>query len=720
MITEELVEFIKRQQKIGVSRETLEKILAPHGWTSADMDEALEAIATEAKELASANVGGVTAPVPNPVAAPAPVASKPPVTFGAPEPVAEAGGMAEVADLDADAGLGNGASPMMAADQPASTPTAAPSRRPADAVTPMGPPPSSDVLGAIERGRAQSVTIAPEPMATPAALTPMSPVVPAPTPTPTPTPVAPSPVAPAPVAEPAPAAVTPPAPVAPVAPAPMRAAAMPNPAATPNPAPNPMATPAPVGMQTASTPADLVARGHKKNHVGIAVLVIVLLLLVGGAALQLFGVISIPGLPVLVGKEKAAVDQMAEFVMGDSVGSVDFQATMQLNHATDAAQSVQATLSGRHEFFSPEQQTATYTFRVARGPVTAAGEVRVLGDAVWLRFSEASDTVELLGQPMSEYLGAWFRFDAGLLAADGYLLFDPNQVEGPSAPTGETLSNALVLALDGLTSAPATAAEVGQLADGQVAAQIEASASWAQDVTRQVLRSIDRWLGGYADSQEVVAILDTLRSGAVVALIQQGSGQPDVVSVPLRAQAADFGELSGNLEVRFNTFNQTVDVPTPTTSVVTFTEYLSAKQSGATEGLAIDGTQLLRRTLQDARITTVIDALSIAGRDARETYQTSNTYEGTCSAATTNQAFAALVETFPEVSPQCQASESEFMLFTAFDGGYVCADSNRFVGLLDEAPVGNICVEPASAPSVNAIDELAPTTTTETPAGFVI
>lgn len=717
MITEELVEFIKRQQKIGVSRETLEKILAPHGWTSADMDEALRAIVTEAKELAAANIpGGVTAPVPNPTpAAPTPLASRPPVTFGdisAPE--GETSEESEMADLDIAAGQAVGVSTPEPKEAVASAPvTPLQPERPKDAVTPMGPPPSSDVMGAIERGRAESsdAKLA-QSMATPIAPAPMSPIAPAPSPTPTP--VVPPPAAPAPALESTPAATTPPAPAA------MPTAAMPNPATPPNPTPNSMATPAPVGMQTASTPADLVARGHKKNHVGIAVLVIVLLLLVGGAALQLFGVISIPGLPVLVGKEKAAVDQMAGFVMGDSVGSVDFQATMQLNHATDAAQSVQATLSGRHEFFSPEQQAATYTFRVARGSVTAAGEVRILGDAVWLRFSEASDSVELLGQPMGEYLGAWFRFDAGLLAADGYLLFDPNQVEGPLAPTGETLSDTLVLVLDGLTSAPATAAEVGQLADGQVAAQIEASASWTQDVTRQVLRSIDRWLGGYADSQEVVAILDTLRNGAVVALIQQGSGQPDVISVPLRAQAADFGELSGNLEVRFNAFNQTVDVPTPTTSVVSFTEYLSAKQSGATEGLAIDGTQLLRRTLQDARITTVIDALSIAGRDARETYQTTNTYEGTCSAATTNQAFAALVETFPEVSPECQASESEFMLFTAFDGGYVCADSNRFVGLLDEAPVGNVCVEPASTPSVNAIDELAPTTTTETPVGFVL
>ncbi len=460
-------------------------------------------------------------------------------------------------------------------------------------------------------------------------------------------------------------------------------------------------------MQTI-TPTDLKERNPKKRHTGIAVIVVILLLLVGAAALQLFGVISIPGMPTIVGAEKGAVQKATAFVKGESLGAVDFQTTVQIAHESDSAQSIQGTITGRHEFFSPDQQSAMYTFQFSRSNISAAGDIRLSDETLWLRLTEASPDVQLLGLSMQDYLGTWFQFDRGLLMADGYLLFDPSHIAGPNTPAGSDQSASSILSrgLLEIESASISKAEVGQLSDGEVAANIEVSASWTQDIVRDILRSVDRWLGGYADNQDLVAILDTLRSDPVVLLVDRESGEPKVLSIPIRAQAADFGTMSGTIETRFDSFNQTVDIVVPGTSVVSFDEFLTARQQGSTNNAIIDGTQLLRRTLQDARITNVIDVLSFASRSAREQFEVTSSYISTCSADTTQTSFASLAETFPSVSPECMANEESFVIFTAFDGGYVCADSERFVGLLDEVPTGDACVSIEVSEAAPAIGDL--------------
>ena len=726
MITEELVDFIKRQKNIGVSDETLFSILEPQGWTRADYQEALKAVDAEAKEVATP-LQGVQMPVQPAV----PEVSLPPDTPPTNQPtktfVADnaSNGAPSLAmdDSDAMVDLSSEAirrEPMQAREL--GTPTEQEMLTDPEEVidisenpAPVGPPPSVDVVSVMQRGveatRGQVASEMPATMPEPLNPVGIPSVSTQATPLPQ-EPTAPHPVVPATMPSPVATPETTPTPQ----PAPSSAQNLSQSPMTPVPAPAPApqvgqqsvvapqpTTPAPMQTISDGVPADLSARG-KKSHPGKVIAIVLVLLLVVATVLQLVGLLGIPGLPVLVQNNAQTVREAYAFVAtNDDLGAIGFQATLQMDH-TDPSQSISATLGGQHEFFSADQHQGIYSFRIRRGPVSAAGEVRFRGDQLWLRFLEAGPQVFMMGLRMDEYINTWFAFDMPILIANGSLLLDPDQVlPGTTSPTERVGPGALVSeALLPLLSSEVDDAEDGNLSSGQKAVMITPSEDWARSIMQRMLVSFDFILGGYADSAEISSILESLRAGGSV-LVVNDDGAPVTFSVPLFAQASDMGELSGGLEIQFAEFNQPVDVESPGVSM-SFSDFLD-RGPAQSSGLVINGSELLRRTLQDARINTVIDAMGIASRGAQIAFQESGTYQNICQSPETLEVYGVLVDTFPEITPDCVAGETEFMFFTAFDGGYVCADSARFVGLLDRAPTGLACAEPIAP---EPVEDLGP------------
>jgi len=685
MTTQELVDFIRRQNDIGVSKETVTKILTKHGWDVADVEEGYRAINQEVEAIDVPAKPAVTSNTQTPL-----------MSFGGqpsnsqPAQMGADGRDALAAEIDSvlntktqetphmeDQSVADVSVPQL--DQEVSTPVPSEVTAPQPVPGTISPAPQAVAPSSVQsKPQAASYDTTPPWMQ-------QAPVVTAPEPQPT-------------VASPETQTITEPV-AAPVQEPPILDPYRENPLETKeevSPAPQAVETKPPVaqpsfqpeklGMQTiAEGVAGATPKPKKKRGALFVILAVVLLLLVG-AGLQLFGVISIPGLPSL-SKDPSTLWRSA-LASVEQAGAFEYRAFLQINNTNDPAERLVVNVDAKHEFFAPENQIGVYIFDVTSGSESFAGELRFQNQNVQFRPTQASEGVMLANLQLSEYVGDWFVFSAESLKQNGHLLFDVQSLGGMQrqADTAEILSN-LLISLAELQVAP-----YDGVSEGEDEMFMVAPAETAVPQTVDSFASVvEPYLQGVMDQPNIVAVLSTLTPEFMT--ISVSGNELKTAVLPF---SADNGGYEGQLELQVVNIDQPVDITPNARQSLALSEYIAMRSDGEVmDGFSIDGDRLLVDLLQNARVYVALDFLAEAQRLGQIYGSENGSYSGICAEQGINMTLADFATTFPDAQADCRTNGVDFVLLSPFDTGFVCADSTQFISAIDTAPQGFTCTAAA-------------------------
>lgn len=448
-----------------------------------------------------------------------------------------------------------------------------------------------------------------------------------------------------------------------------------------------------LGMQTIATSIEGNRSGNKRNKKKILFILIPALLLVA-LIFQFLGIIKIPGLPIFFDNSRSVwKSTIASLINTEDIRAIEYNVDFSLASERDPGNRVVLSVDAKHEYFSKENQIGTYIFDLSTGQSSLAGEVRFQGDDVLFRATRASEDISMAGLTMSEFEGDWFVFSGANLKQNGNLIFNPNSFTSlvhNDLSFGEILKDVLT----GAEELPVVKVEKteGENFD-QENIQVGLVGRLLSNMASRLATVADPYIQGHLDNPGVVEVLEYVSADVVDLSVDKKTGNVENAYFELRSFGGD-GNYKGELEIEITSINKSVEPFSVLPSSTAFDEYMIAKiDREDLSKRAVDGDRLLLDLLQNARLKEATALLAEAQRRGQVLGLENSSYTGLCSSAGVEEALEEVTATFPNIVTSCRTDGIDFSLSGPFDVGYICADSTQYIGIIDEDPKGVLCVD---------------------------
>ena len=430
----------------------------------------------------------------------------------------------------------------------------------------------------------------------------------------------------------------------------------------------------------------------KKSRRWIWVVISLLLLLVVGVFVYFSGLVDFSKFSLFGNSPSRVLSSLSTTWQGDqSFKAVSYQLAFDMNNTSRAGDTLSVNIEGQMEFFDPENKLGKLTFSAQNNNENLSGDIHYRGKEIMFRPTQASNNVSLFGLNMSSYAGDWFLFSTPVLKEKGYLLFENNEARsGDLAVNFDFISSLKTwlneVSLLDVVKDPSTNSEQGTLS-----LLISPPVVPTKALLGQMLLGLDYYLGASLDQPNVKAILDSIEPEPLSVLVNTESSTASRLSLPFSA-LGELGQVyDGNLVINLSNYNMPVDLNTEPVNLVTLEEYVSMGNSNQGERIMINGDQLLTAVSEQSFFMRVVDRLSKAGQSALRFGLENNGYVGVCEDVAVNQAMADVGLVAGQITADCRSSQNSFILLAETQSGFFCTDATQLTNRLESRPAGLSC-----------------------------